>query len=72
MMDRYLKVIELAKMLNMSPKTVRAMVSRGDLPNHAIGRQVRFRERDIEAWLATRRRPAVGERGLVSLAAGRR
>ncbi len=49
-------VAELARVLEVPEKTLYAWRSRGDGPvAYKLGRHVRYRTRDVESWLATRR-----------------
>ena len=47
---------QLATGLSLSPSTVLDMFERGDLPGFKIGRAVRFRPSEVEAWLEGCRR----------------
>lgn len=42
---------ELATVLHVTERTIARMVDRGELPAHKIGRAVRFRSNDVEAFL---------------------
>ena len=55
--DRLLTVKEVAAFLNVAEVTVRRMTGRGDLPCYRVGNrnERRFRMRDVEAYLETRR-----------------
>jgi len=57
--DRLLNVKEVAAFLNVAEVTVRRMTERGDLPCYRVGNrnERRFRMRDLEAYLETRRDP---------------
>jgi excisionase family DNA binding protein len=52
---RLLSVQAVAAYLDMSEKTVRRLVARGDLPSHRIGRLLRISEPDLRAFLLTHR-----------------
>lgn len=54
---RLLNVKEVAAFLNVAEVTVRRMTERGDLPCYRVGNrnERRFRMRDVEAYLRTRR-----------------
>jgi excisionase family DNA binding protein len=43
--ERFLSVAEVAKRLDVSTKTVRRMIDRGDLPAHRVGKLVRVSDR---------------------------
>ena len=47
---------DLGTLLNLSPSTILDMWERGELPGFKIGRAVRFRPSEVEAWLEERRR----------------
>ena len=49
-------VIETAKLLKVSPKTVRRWIARGDLVTYRFGRQIRITEVDLIAFVAGHRR----------------
>jgi excisionase family DNA binding protein len=46
-------VHDAAEYLNCAPVTVQRLVRRGDLPGLRLGRQLRFRRKDIDQWIAT-------------------
>ena len=46
-----LSVDETALELNVSTKTVRRLIERGDLPAHRIGRCLRLSENDLRLYL---------------------
>ncbi len=43
---------EVAAYLRCSPSTVHRFVRRGQIPHYRFGRLVRFRQSEIEYWLA--------------------
>lgn len=50
--DRKLLTVEqLAERLAVNPMTVRRMVNRGQLPAVRIGRAIRFKPADVDAFL---------------------
>lgn len=51
MFDKLMTAEELAQYLNLSKAAVYAMVCRRQISFLKIGRRVRFRESEIEAWL---------------------
>lgn len=51
-------VSQLANLLQLTEMTIYRMVNRGELPCYEIGRVKRFRQRDIEQFLESRRSPA--------------
>lgn len=54
-LPKFLTIQEVADHLAVSAKTVRRLISRGDLPRHKLGRQVRISERDFRDFVAIRR-----------------
>lgn len=60
-----LTVEQLAQLLQVDEKTVRALASNGELPGRKLGRQWRFSRQAVLDWLATpeRRRRATGFEG---------
>jgi excisionase family DNA binding protein len=54
--ERLLSPGELAEQLGMSLGWVRDHWQAGDLPGYRVGRCVRFRASEVEAWLNDRRR----------------
>jgi len=50
-----LTVEDVARYLQFTPETVRAMVRRGELPAIKVSRQWRFQQEKIEAWIQTQR-----------------
>lgn len=52
---RLLTVFEAAEFLRLSDKTVRRMITRGDLASHRIGRSLRLYEHDLRAFVSDRR-----------------
>ena len=59
MMDQYLTSMQLARLLNLKPQTVRAWRLRGHGPRYIrLGNgpkaPVAYRQRDVEEWLEER------------------
>jgi excisionase family DNA binding protein len=50
--DRFLTAREVAELLGLTTETVLRWARDDKLPGFRLGRQLRFRERDLEAWLA--------------------
>jgi excisionase family DNA binding protein len=53
--DRLLTIVEIARICNVSVKTVRRWVERGELTVHRLGRQDRVAPADLEIFLKIRR-----------------
>ena len=62
-MERMLNSAEIADVLGMSVSTIRKWVHYGYIPHVKLGRAVRFREKDVEAWIEER-----AEKGRATLA----
>ena len=56
--DGFLTTEEVLQYLQLNLKTVYRLIRAGKLPAVRVGRQWRFRKRDIDAWLATTSLPA--------------
>ncbi|MHB1772283.1 MAG: helix-turn-helix domain-containing protein [Acidimicrobiales bacterium] len=54
-----LPVPEAARLLRVSPRYLRTLVSRGDLPVVRLGRRVLIARSDLDALVAANRAPAV-------------
>jgi excisionase family DNA binding protein len=61
--DPYLTTEEVIEYLQVNIRTIYRMVKRGEIPGFRVGRQWRFRKRDVDAWLA--KRDAAAARGRV-------
>ena len=53
---RFFSIAKVAVQLDVSQKTVRREIKRGELAVHRIGRQDRISELDLAAYIARRRR----------------
>ena len=56
---RFFSPATVANRLEVSVKTVRRWIAKGDLPVHQFGHLQRISEDDLNAFAATRRRRAV-------------
>jgi len=59
MNKRFIGANDLAQYLGLSPKTVRAWVWQRKVPYHKLGGSIRFDLREIEPWLAKRKRKTI-------------
>ena len=55
MEERFIKVEDIAKELDVEPETVREWIRAKKLPAYKIGREYRIERSDYEAFLAKRR-----------------
>jgi excisionase family DNA binding protein len=55
-METLLKIEDLAATLRVHLMTAYSMVRRGDIPAIRVGRHLRVRKSDLEAWLAKQER----------------
>lgn len=55
-LPRLLTIVDTAEYLHVSPKTVRRILRKGELPFHEIGNQIRIAEPDLAAHLAERKK----------------
>ena len=61
--DHYLTTDELLDYLHINLRTIYRLIKAGKIPAVRVGRQWRFRKRDIDAWLTGHRK--IGERSRV-------
>ena len=54
--DRLMTAAEVGELLQVKPSWVLEAARRNAIPHIRLGRYVRFRRRDIEAWLLEQRR----------------
>ncbi|HUX37415.1 MAG TPA: helix-turn-helix domain-containing protein [Rectinemataceae bacterium] len=54
------RIPELSAELNLSPKTLRREIARGNLPYHRAGKIILFTDEDISAYLSSIAVPAGG------------
>ena len=51
----FYSVTETAKLLKVSPRTVRRWIEKGDLTIHRLGRQIRITDTDLVTFIRQRR-----------------
>jgi excisionase family DNA binding protein len=56
-MARFYTVLQVADLLEVSPRTVRRWIADGDLSTHRFGRQVRISETDLRTFIGGARTP---------------
>lgn len=61
-MTEFLTVPQVAKLLQLSEKTIYRLAQEGQLPGFKAGGSWRFRRQDIDAWAAERIREKQRER----------
>jgi excisionase family DNA binding protein len=54
-MEKFLDINKLAELLNVKPATIYSWIHEGYIPYYKINRLVRFKEKEIEAWLKEKR-----------------
>ena len=54
-------VQEVAKYLNVDPKTVYRLVNRGELPGFKVGGSWRFQKDDLDDWIARQKEAAANK-----------
>jgi len=59
--EKSLTVFEVASLLSVRPSTVYQWASLGEIPHYKLGRIVRFRGKDLEAWVEGHRKERVDE-----------
>jgi excisionase family DNA binding protein len=50
-LKEYLTILELSEYLNIKRSTLYSMVEFGKIPHYRIGRLIRFKMSDVEAWM---------------------
>lgn len=55
-LPRFNSIAKVAVLLDVSEKTIRREIERGELPVHRIGGRLRISEWDLAAYIASRRR----------------
>jgi excisionase family DNA binding protein len=58
--DHYLTTDEAVAYLQINQRTLYRLLKKGQIPAFRVGRQWRFRLRDIDAWVAAKRRAGRG------------
>ena len=61
--QQYLTVQEVSQYLHIKPGTLYAKAETDEIPHYKIGRLVRFKKADIDAWMEKHRRGSPGETG---------
>jgi excisionase family DNA binding protein len=54
--EKFLTVFDVASLLSVRPSTVYQWASLGEIPHYRLGRIVRFRRKDLEAWVENLRK----------------
>ncbi len=54
--EKLLKVHEVASILSVKQSTVYQWASSGEIPHYRLGRVLRFKRKDIEAWIEGHRK----------------
>jgi len=53
--NKFFTICELSPYLAIKEKTLYAMVSAGNIPHYKIGRLVRFKKTEIDAWMESQK-----------------
>jgi excisionase family DNA binding protein len=64
--ETFLTTEEVLEYLQVNLRTVYRLIKAGKIPAVRVGRQWRFRKRDIDAWLDSQQRPRSGGRAAAS------
>jgi excisionase family DNA binding protein len=67
--ETFLTTEEVLEYLQVNLRTVYRLIKAGKIPAVRVGRQWRFRKRDIDGWLDSQQRPRGGGRGAAAPAA---
>ena len=67
--ETFLTTEEVLEYLQVNLRTVYRLIKAGKIPAVRVGRQWRFRKRDIDAWLDSQQRPRGGGRAAAAAAA---
>jgi excisionase family DNA binding protein len=59
MTKEFLNVSDLSEYLSIKKSTLYSMVESGDLPYYRIGRLIRFKRNDVDAWMETHRKERI-------------
>lgn len=70
-MPFYLKTYDIAVLLDVSPDDVNAMARNGLIKGQKVGKQWRFRNRDVKKVLDQKRNQIMSEGGFENLGYGR-
>lgn len=62
--ERLMTAGEVASYLSCSLSTVRRLVARGEIPHYRLGKMVRFRRGQIDAWLVLHQAGKVAAEGV--------
>lgn len=54
--DTYWTIADVSRFLKVKVKTLYALVSSGDIPHYRVGRLIRFKKEDIDAWMESNRK----------------
>ena len=55
----YLTIDQLSQYLNVKKSTLYFQVESGELPHYRIGRLIRFKQGDVDAWMEKHRREGI-------------
>jgi excisionase family DNA binding protein len=59
MENGYLDIHQLSALLNVKPSTLYSMVEAREITHYRIGRLIRFKKEEVDAWMETHRRDII-------------
>ena len=59
MAKELLSVGDLSEYLNIKKSTIYRLVENGKLPHYRIGRLIRFKQGDVDAWIEKQKEPVI-------------
>lgn len=54
-MDKWLTLEQIAEYLQMSTSSIYKMVQKGKIPAYKVGRQWRFKKKEIDEWIKSQK-----------------
>jgi excisionase family DNA binding protein len=58
-LKEFLTINQLSEYLSIKRSTLYSLVETGELPHYRIGRLIRFKKQDIDAWMENHRRERI-------------
>lgn len=54
-MDEFLTTRQIAKLLQLKTVTIRRWIDKGELPAYKLGKEMRIKKKDFEAFVSSRK-----------------